>query len=54
MISQESYIDKIVIECGQEHAKISKYPMDSGYFKQKGTLLESNEESIFLLECCYI
>lgn len=43
-ISQEGYIDKIVEEAGQEQAKISKCPMDSGYYKQKGTPLPSNCE----------
>lgn len=43
-ISQEGYIDKIVEEAGQEQAKLSKCPMDSGYYKQKGIPLPSNCE----------
>lgn len=43
-ISQEAYIDKIIEEAGLSEAKTSKFPLDTGYFKQDGTPLESNEE----------
>lgn len=44
MISQPSYIAKIVQEAGLDDAKKSKFPLDTGYVKQEGKLLESNEE----------
>lgn len=44
LISQKSYIDKIISEAGQEDAKISPMPLDVGYFKNLGNnLLNSNE-----------
>lgn len=43
-ISQASYIDKIVDAAGLGDAKISKFPMDSGYFKLDGKILDSNDE----------
>jgi Reverse transcriptase (RNA-dependent DNA polymerase) len=43
-ISQPAYIDSIVAEAGLENSKISKFPLDTGYAKQLGTPLESNEE----------
>lgn len=43
-ISQTSYIDKIVDAADLGDAKISKFPMDSGYFKLDGKLLDSNDE----------
>lgn len=44
LISQPLYIKEIIKEAGLEEAKTSKYPVDSGYYKQEGTPLESNEE----------
>jgi hypothetical protein len=44
LISQRLYIDKIVEEAGLTEAKISKFPLDTGYNKQEGSLLESNAE----------
>jgi transposase InsO family protein len=43
-ISQPLYIDAIVEEAGLEEAKTSKFPVDTGYFKQEGNLIGSNEE----------
>lgn len=42
-ISQPNYIDKIVSAAGLEYSKVSKYPLDKGYYKLEGKLLESNE-----------
>lgn len=45
LISQESYIDKIIEEAGLQDAKISKFPLDTGYYKNKDNeLLSSNEK----------
>jgi hypothetical protein len=43
-ISQLSYIEKIVNESGQTNAKISRFPIDTGYLKCESELLKSNEE----------
>lgn len=44
LISQKSYIDKIICEAGLKDAKTSPMPLDVGYFKNLGNnLLESNE-----------
>lgn len=43
-ISQEAYVDKIIKEAGLEDAKISRIPVDTGYFKQEGKLLPTNAE----------
>lgn len=43
-ISQPGYIDKILEESGLKEAKISKFPVDTGYYKQEGSYLSSNEE----------
>lgn len=43
-ISQPQYIDRIVEEAGLREAKTSKFPVDTGYYKQEGKLLGSNEE----------
>lgn len=44
LISQQKYIDEIVMEAGLTDAKTSKFPLDTGYYKQEGKLLPSNEE----------
>lgn len=43
-ISQPRYIDTIVEAASLEDAKISKHPLDTGYQKQEGELLDTNEE----------
>jgi transposase InsO family protein len=42
-ISQCRYIDQIVEEAKLKDAKDSKFPVDTGYYKQQGKLLNSNE-----------
>ena len=44
MISQGKYIDEIVNEAGLKDAKVSKFPLDTGYSKLMGSLLPSNEK----------
>lgn len=44
MISQSAYIDKIVEAADLKEAKISKYPVDTGYYKLEGELLPSNDD----------
>ena len=44
MISQPSYIDSIVEVAGLNNAKTSKFPMDTGYYKQLGTPIANNDE----------
>lgn len=45
MISQSSYIEKIITEASLGDAKVSKYPLDPGYFKiLDDKLLENNKE----------
>jgi transposase InsO family protein len=44
MISQQQYIDEIVKEANLTEAKLSKFPLDTGYYKQEGNLLTSNSE----------
>ena len=43
-ISQSGYIDKIVEAAKLSDAKVSKVPVDPGYFKLEGVLLQSNDE----------
>lgn len=43
LISQGKYIDKIVETANLEDSKISVYPMDVGYYKLEGELLDTNE-----------
>lgn len=44
-MSQQAYIQKIIDAAGQHDAKISKYPLDLGYFKiEDDERLDSNEE----------
>lgn len=44
-LSQEKYIEKILNETGLSDAKISQYPLDTGYFKiENSDFLDSNEE----------
>lgn len=43
-ISQENYIEKIIETAKLVDAKDSKFPIDTGYFKLEGKLLDSNEE----------
>lgn len=43
-ISQPQYIDKIVTEANLENAKMSKYPVDPGYYKIDSDDLDSNDE----------
>lgn len=43
-IAQTQHIDKIILEAGLAEAKISKYPMDTGYHKLEGNLLNTNNE----------
>lgn len=45
LISQSSYIDKIVMEAGLTEAKGSKYPVDPGYYKlTDDKLMSSNDD----------
>lgn len=45
IMSQNSYIQKIIDEAGLTDAKVSKYPMDKGYYKIKDNiLLPDNKE----------
>ena len=44
VISQPGYIDSIVTEAGLTEGKTSKFPLDTGYAKQLGTPLKSNNE----------
>ena len=44
MISQSNYIDKIVESARLNDAKLTKFPLDTGYYKLTGELLPSNEE----------
>lgn len=44
LISQGSYIDSIIEEAKLADAKISKFPLDTGYYKQEGKILPSNDE----------
>jgi hypothetical protein len=43
LISQGKYIDKIVEAANLEEGKTSKFPMDVGYYKLEGELLDTNE-----------
>lgn len=43
-ISQEAYIAKIIESSGMTDAKPSKFPIDKGYYKIQGKVLESNAE----------
>lgn len=44
LIDQRSYIDKIVEEAGLKDAKVSKFPLDIGYFKNVGNQpLQTND-----------
>ena len=42
-ISQGRYIDKIMEAANLEDSKTSVYPMDTGYYKLEGELLDTNE-----------
>lgn len=44
VISQSSYIDSIIEEAKLADGKISKFPLDTGYYKQEGELLPSSDE----------
>jgi hypothetical protein len=44
LISQSKYIESIIEAAGLCEAKMSKFPLDTGYFKLDGKLLSSNEE----------
>lgn len=43
-ISQSRYIEKIIETAGLKEAKVSKFPLDTGYHKLEGKLLQSNDE----------
>lgn len=43
-ISQPRYIEKVIKDFGQEHAKVSFYPIDPGYYKLEGLSLSNNSE----------
>jgi transposase InsO family protein len=43
-ISQQTYINKIVEAAGLGEAKNSKFPLDTGYYKQTSNELPSNDE----------
>ena len=43
LISQPNYIAQIVEAAGMTEAKSSKFPLDTGYYKLEGKLIESNE-----------
>lgn len=42
-LTQSNYIDQIVESADLKDAKVSKIPMDTGYYKLEGKLLTSNE-----------
>ena len=44
MICQPRYIDKIVETAGLADAKLSKFPLETGYFKLNGELLPCNDQ----------
>lgn len=44
LISQPAYIDSIIKEAGLVDAKVSKFPLDTGYHKQEGKALPTNDE----------
>lgn len=43
-ISQRAYINKIIEHSGMSGAKVSKFPLDVGYYKQQSEELPSNDE----------
>ena len=44
VISQSDYIEKIIEAAGLGEAKISKFPLDTGFYKLVGKALSTNEE----------
>lgn len=43
-ISQEKFIETIIVAAGLKDGKASKFPIDTGYYKLDGEVLDSNDE----------